>query len=168
MFRFSSLECFQGVVRDSGYSRIPVFSGEIDNIVGIVIAKSVLDYFVKGVLVKGEYKRGESSSDEEVEQVARISSIGKGSDSYVRALTVSELAKRMEQTIADAGLVEPCYFVPDTANGWSVLQEMRKRRVHMAIVVDEYGGTEGLVSLEDIVEEVVGEVRLKNLIQYFF
>jgi len=147
-----------GVVRDSGYSRIPVFSGEIDNIVGIVIAKSVLDYFVKGVLVKGEYKRGESASDEETEQVAKISSVGKGNEGYVRALTVSELASRMEQTIGDAGLVEPCYFVPDTANGWSVLQEMRKRRVHMAIVVDEYGGTEGLVSLEDIVEEVVGEI----------
>jgi hypothetical protein len=64
----------------------------------------------------------------------------------------------MEKTITDAGLIESCYFVPDTANGWSVLQEMRRRRIHMAIVVDEYGGTEGLVSLEDIVEEVVGEI----------
>eukprot|EP00591_Stephanopyxis_turris_P011085 CAMPEP_0195515698 /NCGR_PEP_ID=MMETSP0794_2-20130614/6676_1 /TAXON_ID=515487 /ORGANISM="Stephanopyxis turris, Strain CCMP 815" /LENGTH=289 /DNA_ID=CAMNT_0040644161 /DNA_START=150 /DNA_END=1016 /DNA_ORIENTATION=+ len=45
-----------GVVRESGYSRIPVYDGEIDNIVGIVIAKSVLDFFVKGVLVEGEYK----------------------------------------------------------------------------------------------------------------
>ena len=64
----------------------------------------------------------------------------------------------MERSISDAGLIESCYFVPETANGWSVLQEMRKRRVHMAVVVDEYGGTEGLVSLEDIVEEVVGEI----------
>jgi putative hemolysin len=68
------------------------------------------------------------------------------------------LASRMETSIDNAGLIEETYFVPDTANGWSVLQEMRKRRIHMAIVVDEYGGTEGLVSLEDIVEEVVGEI----------
>ena len=64
----------------------------------------------------------------------------------------------MSKSISDAGLIESCYFVPETANGWSVLQEMRKRRVHMAVVVDEFGGTEGLVSLEDIVEEVVGEI----------
>merc|ERR1712176_1546941 len=43
-----------GVVRESGYSRIPVYDGEIDNIVGIVLAKSVLDFFVKGVLVEDE------------------------------------------------------------------------------------------------------------------
>jgi Mg2+/Co2+ transporter CorB len=68
------------------------------------------------------------------------------------------LAKRMEKSISEAGLIESCYFIPETTNGWAVLQEMR-RRVHMAaIVVDEYGSTEGLVSLEDIVEEVVGEI----------
>jgi len=50
-------------------------------------------------------------------------------------------------TIDDAMLIESCYFVPDTANGWSVIQEMRRRRLHMAVVVDEYGGTKGLVSL---------------------
>ena len=169
-----------GVVRESGYSRIPVYVGEIDNIVGIVLAKSVLDFFVKGVLVDGEYRRprddvmseeaaaggsgGGSDGEEGGEQGSTTDDIGKLSfidpptgktmDRYVRSLTGSQLASRMETTIDDAGLIESCYFVPETANGWSVLQEMRRRRVHMAVVVDEYGGTEGLVSLEDIVEEV--------------
>jgi CBS domain containing-hemolysin-like protein len=162
-----------GVVRESGYSRIPVYDGEIDNIVGIVLAKSVLDFFVKGVLVEGEYKRppsdasaavnGDESTAEKLQQLnpedmGKLSFIdpptGKTMDKYVRSLTGSQLASRMETPIDDAGLIESCYFVPDAANGWDVLQEMRKRRVHMAVVVDEYGGTEGLVSLEDIVEEV--------------
>jgi CBS domain containing-hemolysin-like protein len=162
-----------GVVRESGYSRIPVYEGEIDNIVGIVLAKTVLDFFVKGVLVDEDVIRKirSSSSEEELAEVAsnvtklysaadfsgnkKMSSDG---DKYVKPLTGQELTKRMETSISDAGLIESCYFVPETANGWSVLQEMRKRRVHMAVVVDEYGGTEGLVSLEDIVEEVVGEI----------
>lgn len=166
-----------GVVRESGYSRIPVYDGEIDNIVGIVLAKSVLDFFVKGVLVEGDYKRppsdagatvnGDESGEAETvaqqqqqsrEDMGKLSFIdpptGKTMDQYVRSLTGSQLASRMETPIDDAGLIESCYFVPDAANGWDVLQEMRKRRVHMAVVVDEYGGTEGLVSLEDIVEEV--------------
>lgn len=161
-----------GVVRESGYSRIPVYDGEIDNIVGIVLAKSVLDFFVKGVLVEGDYKRRSDAivnGDESAgggggggapEDMGKLSFIdpptGKTTDKYVRSLTGSQLASRMETPIDDAGLIESCYFVPDAANGWDVLQEMRKRRVHMAVVVDEYGGTEGLVSLEDIVEEVRG------------
>jgi CBS domain containing-hemolysin-like protein len=171
-----------GVVRKSGYSRIPVYDGEIDNIVGIVLAKSVLDFFVKGVLVDDEdvLKKisshkvaGDDSSSKVGEEVATSTSDvsalysseripvkldGSKAKRYVRSLTGAELASRMETSISDAGLIESCYFVPDTANGWSVLQEMRKRRVHLAVVVDEYGGTEGLVSLEDIVEEVVGEI----------
>jgi CBS domain containing-hemolysin-like protein len=160
-----------GVVRESGYSRIPVYDGEIDNIVGIVLAKSVLDFFVKGVLVDEDVIRkirdnsGSSADEEKVEDVSKLYSTenipfgnngnGKG---YVKTLTGQELASRMQTTITDAELIESCYFVPETANGWSVLQEMRRRRVHMAVVVDEFGGTEGLVSLEDIVEEVVGEI----------
>ena len=179
--RSMSVASVLGVVRESGYSRIPVYDGEIDNIVGIVLAKSVLDFFVKGVLVDGDYRRpssdgnrdgdsvngdgGESnaaeskqSSSSVADDLGKLSVIdpptGKTMDRYVKSLTGSQLAKRMETTIEDAGLIESCYFIPETANGWSVLQEMRRRRVHMAVVVDEYGGTEGLVSLEDIVEEV--------------
>lgn len=179
-----------GVVRESGYSRIPVYDGEIDNIVGIVLAKSVLDFFVHGVLVDEDLAKKISKSSVEdsgkllegSEDIAKENgTMGKfiangdvatlystehipiktkngGDPHYVRTLTAAELASRMEKSIQEAGLIESCYFVPDTANGWSVLQEMRRRRVHMAIVVDEFGGTEGLVSLEDIVEEVVGEI----------
>jgi CBS domain containing-hemolysin-like protein len=212
----SSVVSVLGVVRESGYSRIPVYDGEIDNVVGVVLAKSVLDFFVYGVLVDEDETKEihqspngaddsvddakasleisvKAEADEDVdddhsnvtaavvvaskehasssssspstrklyeysqESVALKTNKG-GSQGYVRSLTPTELAKRMEMSIKDASLIEPCYFVPDTANGWSVLQEMRRRRVHMAIVVDEFGGTEGLVSLEDIVEEVVGEI----------
>jgi CBS domain containing-hemolysin-like protein len=55
-------------------------------------------------------------------------------------------------------LLEPTYYIPETMSCWNALQEMRKRRLHMAIVVDEYGGTAGLVTFEDILEEVVGEI----------
>ena len=149
-----------------------------------MLAKSVLDFFVRGVLVDGDYRRpgggaggpdGEERAaaspaarpaaadeqqfvDESDGELGRLSFVdpptGRTMDRYVRSLTGSQLASRMETTIDDAGLIESCYFVPETAGGWSVLQEMRRRRVHMAVVVDEYGGTEGLVSLEDIVEEV--------------
>lgn len=175
-----------GVVRESGYSRIPVYDGEIDNIVGIVLAKNVLDFFVNGVLVDEDVikkiRDNGSQQTKETEEGGRVASSSsgtadqaaspqlyttenmptvqtpKGKENYVKPLTGFELARRMEKSISEAELIETCYFVPETANGWSVLQEMRRRRVHMAIVVDEYGGTEGLVSLEDIVEEVVGEI----------
>ena len=145
------------LVQTSGYSRIPVYKDEIDNIVGIVLAKSVLDYFVNGVVSiknRREIDDSESQTNEPLESV----SIDVNKDAYVKDNTGAELANRMNMNIKNAGLIENCYFVPDTAFSWSVLQEMRKRRVHVGIVVDEYGGTEGLVSLEDIVEEVVGEI----------
>jgi CBS domain containing-hemolysin-like protein len=149
-----------GIVRDSGFSRIPVYDNDVDNIVGLVLAKSVLDFFVNGIIVDKEDVGGKATNGEAPsngEQVPIKAKDG-AKESYVRSLTASELASRMEKSISEAGLIEPCYFVPDTAKGWSVLQEMRRRRVHLAIVVDEFGGTEGLVSLEDIVEEVVGEI----------
>lgn len=157
------------VVRASGYSRIPVYEGEIDNIVGIVLAKSVLDFFVHGVLIdkdnpftlKGKgaatapapAAENEQETDSDATTTA-VTSKGEddhystapiqidhkddnsaSNDRYVRTLTATELAARMEMSVKEADLIETCYFVPDTANGWSVLQEMRRRRVHMAIVV---------------------------------
>jgi CBS domain containing-hemolysin-like protein len=56
-------------------------------------------------------------------------------------------------------LVRPAYFIPEAKKADELLSEMLSRRVHMAIVIDEYGGMAGLVTLEDIVEEIVGEIR---------
>ena len=56
-------------------------------------------------------------------------------------------------------LLRPAYFVPDTKKADTLLTEMQSQRIHMAIVVDEYGGVAGLVTLEDIIEEIIGEIQ---------
>ncbi|KAG9137269.1 hypothetical protein Leryth_014907 [Lithospermum erythrorhizon] len=56
----------------------------------------------------------------------------------------------------------PAYFVPDSMSVWNLLREFRIRKVHMAIVLNEYGGTIGVVTLEDVVEEIVGEIFDEN------
>ncbi len=56
-------------------------------------------------------------------------------------------------------LMRKPYFVPESARIGTVLRDMQKRRIHLALVVDEYGGLEGMVTLEDILEEIVGEIR---------
>ncbi len=58
-----------------------------------------------------------------------------------------------------ASLTRPAFFVPETMKIGDILKEMQKRKTHMAIVVDEYGGTSGLLTMEDILEEIVGEIE---------
>jgi len=109
----ATLTDFLEMVNTTKYSRIPVYEGEIDHIVGVVIARDLLIYAMQS----------------DIRNITKISE-----------------------------LMEPTYFVPESMRVQSVLEEMRRRRVHMAIVVDEYGGTAGIVTLEDILEEVVGEI----------
>jgi CBS domain containing-hemolysin-like protein len=71
----------------------------------------------------------------------------------LRALREGSQVKQLRE------LVRPAYFVPEAKKVDELLDEMQTRRVHMALVVDEYGGIAGLVTLEDIVEEIVGEIR---------
>lgn len=99
------------VAAKEGYSRMPVFSGTRDNIVGIVHSKELL----RRVMDKQPF------------------------------------------TLAD--IMRPAYFVPETKKIRVLLRELQSRRTHMAIVVDEFGVTSGLVTLEDIVEELVGEIQ---------
>jgi putative hemolysin len=74
-------------------------------------------------------------------------------------------AKDLLITLAKTGqvdirkIIKPPYFIPETMKISLLLREMQKKRIHMALVVDEYGGISGLVSLEDLIEEIVGEIR---------
>jgi putative hemolysin len=112
----SSLSQVTAAIRSIGHSRIPVFKGSLDNIVGVFYVKDLMRWLA-----------GESS----------------------RAGKTFDLAKFMR----------PANFVPETKTLRELLAELLKKRVHIAIVADEYGGTAGLVTFEDIIEEVFGDVQ---------
>jgi putative hemolysin len=98
------------VVLAARFSRMPVYDGTLDNVVGYITMRDVL------------------------------------------ALTWD----REEVVLAD--ILRPAFFVPENTGAGRVLHEMQRRRVPLAIVVDEHGGVAGLITLEDLVEELVGEV----------
>jgi CBS domain containing-hemolysin-like protein len=76
---------------------------------------------------------------------------------YVRDLLQCWPEKREEEVIA--ALLRPVYFVPETKSVSDLLEEMQKAHVQLAMVIDEYGGVAGLVTVEDILEEIVGEIE---------
>ena len=101
-----------GLIVEYGHSRIPIFEGNIDSIVGVVYAKDLLRHGVR------------SDDTRPLKSVAR----------------------------------EP-YFTPESKHVGELLHEMQERKVHIAIVVDEHGGTAGIVTFEDLIEEIVGPIR---------
>ncbi len=105
------LEEVARILVERGYSRLPVYQGTIDNVIGIAHAREVLRLLVRGV-------RGVQAKD--------------------------------------AAL--PAYFVPQTKRLADLLTEMQRQHLSIAIVIDEYGGTAGLVTVEDVLEEIVGEL----------
>jgi len=83
-------------------------------------------------------------------------------DNIIGLLYAKDLLHVMQNGRKRAGirdLLRPAYFVPDTKKADALLTEMQSQRIHMAIVVDEYGGVAGLVTLEDIIEEIIGEIQ---------
>jgi len=83
-------------------------------------------------------------------------------DSIVGIVNVFDIIKEGLNAHVDRSIepfVRPAYYVPDTKRVGELLQELRARKIHMAIVVDEYGGTDGIVTLEDAVEEIFGEIQ---------
>ncbi|KAL3503592.1 hypothetical protein ACH5RR_038041 [Cinchona calisaya] len=77
-------------------------------------------------------------------------------------LDVVQQGELLESSLVGDMAHKPAYFVPDSMSVWNLLREFRIRKVHMAVVLNEYGGTIGLVTLEDVVEEIVGEIFDEN------
>lgn len=100
------------LLKSSGHSRLPVFRGTMDEIVGIFHVKDLL---LSTADSSGHFKLAEH--------------------------------------------LLPPYFVPEAAALGQAMRDFQKRRIHMAVVVDEFGGTEGIITLEDILEELVGEIQ---------
>ncbi len=94
----------------------------------------------------------------------RIPVIGENLDTIVGIAYVKDLAKRTheyresEQSELVSDHVRPATFIPETKTAAELLKEMQRDQIHLAIVVDEYGGTAGLITIEDLLEEIVGEI----------
>jgi putative hemolysin len=83
-------------------------------------------------------------------------------DNIVGVLYTKDMLKQLREghdTIPIRTLVRPAYYVPETKKLDDLLREIRQRRIHMVIVIDEYGSVAGLVTIEDLVEEIVGDIR---------
>ena len=111
----STLREVREFISGAGHSRVPVYDGDLDHIVGVLYAKDLIPLLGTG--------------KEEVER-----------------FDLHEV-------------VRPALFVPETKTLNHLLAQLREMKVHIAMVLDEYGGTAGLVTIEDIVEEVFGEIR---------
>lgn len=98
-------------ITESGHSRFPVYSGSIDNVVGILYVKDILKCYARKEIV--------------------------------------ELDK----------IIRKAYFVPESKKIDSLLREFKRRHVHIAVAIDEYGGISGIVCMEDIIEEIVGDIQ---------
>jgi CBS domain containing-hemolysin-like protein len=103
-------EGLENLFVDSGHSRLPVYEGSVDHIIGIVLARDVWR------------------------------------------------ARRDRRQFNLASLIRPVPFVPETKDLEHLLREMQREGTHIAIVLDEYGGTAGLVTVEDVLEQIVGEI----------
>ena len=107
----AELDQVKNVVEESGHSRIPVYEGNLDRIVGVLYARDLLKHL------------GEPPEKFDIRSAMR-----------------------------------PAFFVPATKPLRDLLHDFRVQKVHIAIVLDEYGGTAGLVTIEDVLEELVGEI----------
>ncbi|KAG0456797.1 hypothetical protein HPP92_024585 [Vanilla planifolia] len=101
-------------------------------------------------------------------QYSRVPVFEERVDNIVGIIYAMDLLKFVEkgEKLQESTVIEvarmPAYFVPDSMSVWNLLREFRIRKVHMAVVLNEYGGTVGIVTLEDVVEEIVGEIFDEN------
>jgi CBS domain containing-hemolysin-like protein len=113
------------------------------------------------VTVAADFKVGDVIEMVILNGFSRLPVSGEGIDDVIGVVHAKDLMRAERDGKAEAAVTDfmrPAVFVPETKKVPSLLRDMQERRFHMAIVVDEYGGTAGLVTLEDLLEELVGEI----------
>jgi len=140
------------VFQDSGHSRMPVYHETLDDPRGMVHIKDLMAYMAKRASNGTEADDGGKADDEDAELPQR-DTLGHNSP----VMNLSEVDLSLE--LCETGLVRDLLFVPPSMPASDLMAKMQAGRIQMALVIDEYGGTDGLVSLEDLVEEVVGDIE---------
>jgi len=127
-----------------------------------------IDMSAKEVMVPSTQmvKIGLSMSIEDIksliteEQFSRYPVVGKDLNDIRGILYAKDFLNALSKGVVDIRkLIKPPFFIPETKKISNLLKEMQKKRIHMALVIDEYGGVSGLVTMEDLLEEIVGEIR---------
>ena len=121
---------------DANHSRMPVYRETLDGVTGMIHVKD----FLRWISAKGGKKK----------------KTPKGEKPTLQGLTIA--AAELSTTVKQAGLNREVLFVPPSMPATDLLVRMQATHTHLAIVIDEYGGTEGLVSIEDLVEVIVGDI----------
>jgi CBS domain containing-hemolysin-like protein len=128
---------------DANHSRIPVYRETLDGVTGMIHVKD----FMRWMTARGAKKR-KKTKPEEIAATETITAAG--------GLTIA--ASELATTVKQAGINREVLFVPPSMPATDLLVRMQASHTHLAIVIDEYGGTEGLVSIEDLVEVIVGDI----------
>lgn len=117
---------------EGGHSRMPVYRESLDEAIGMIHIRDLMGHIARTSVVAGTDGKADTVD-----------------------LSQADLSKRLAET----DLVRPVLFVPGSMPATDLLARMQANRIQMALVIDEYGGVDGLVSLEDIVETVVGDIE---------
>lgn len=137
-------DILEGIVRFSNINAIDIIQPRIN-----IIALDIEDSFeyVKDIVIEHGY--------------SRLPVYRENLDTIEGILYVKDLLAHLKEPLDFnwQSLIRPAYFVPETKKINDLLEEFQLKKVHMAIVVDEYGGTSGIVTMEDILEEIVGEIN---------
>ena len=138
---------------ETGRSRMPVYSDNLDDARGFVHIRDLLSYLAK----QARNKRRTGTRATAAAAVVAGGAVEKPARTAKAAFDLSRV--NLDQTVAEAGLVRKLLFVPPSMLASELMSTMQAARTQMALVIDEYGGTDGLVSHEDIVEMVIGDVE---------
>ncbi|KQS81135.1 magnesium/cobalt efflux protein [Rhizobium sp. Leaf384] len=143
------------IFEESGRSRMPVYSESLDDPRGMVHIRDLLSYVTKQARAR---RRGPPR----VAASPAVAAIAAERPQKVQRQPRAgiDLARiDLDKTVEEAGIVRQVLFVPPSMHASDLMQRMQAARIQMALVIDEYGGTDGLASLEDIVEMVVGDIE---------